>query len=60
MEIIIQKFWGDWYCFDNIDQSNNFIKVGSLRFATDRKAINQAKKLSNNKKAKFIIKEVKQ
>ena len=60
MEIIIQKFWGDWYSFDNIDQSNNFIKVGSLRFATDRKAINQAKKLSNNKKAKFIIKEVKQ
>ena len=51
MNIIIQKFWGDWYCFDNIDQSNNFIQVGSLRFATDLKAINQAKIAQANKYA---------
>lgn len=35
----------DWYDFVNLDQAENYIKIGLLGCGSDRKAINQALKI---------------
>ena len=42
----IVKFAKDWYNFGEIDQTQNYVKISNLRFSTDRKAINQAKRIN--------------
>jgi hypothetical protein len=36
----------DWYNFENIDQTQNYFTISHLRFSTDRKAINEAKRIN--------------
>lgn len=45
-----------WYRFENIPQEKNYIKVRMVRCGTDRKAINQAKKINPNHES--VIQEV--
>ena len=49
------RLYGGWYNFEKISQENNYIKVHNLRCNTDRKAINQAKKIIGDKKANVKI-----
>jgi hypothetical protein len=66
MEFVIEKFKKDFgkdglvnvYSFEKIPQAHRYLKVGCLFCKTDRKAINQAKKILGDKNAKFVIKEV--
>lgn len=37
-----------WYDFSNIPQERNYIQVGCLVYTSDRKAINQAKRINPN------------
>jgi hypothetical protein len=53
--ITITRFRGDWYSFEKIPQEGRYIKVGALRFSTDRKAINTAKKINPN--YKYVVAE---
>ena len=45
-----------WYRFGNVPQETHYIKVYTVRCGTDRKAINQAKKINPNHK--YVIQEV--
>ena len=53
--IVIKKFekCGIWYSFESIPQEQNYIKIGCLRCGTDRKAINQAKRINPN--FKYVV-----
>jgi len=44
--IEIERFNGDWYNFENIPQEHQYVKVCTLRYTTDRKALNAAKKIN--------------
>tara|TARA_Y100001937_G_scaffold38336_1_gene54539 strand:+ start:620 stop:802 length:183 start_codon:yes stop_codon:yes gene_type:complete len=57
MTYTITKLSDDWYSFNQLPQDKNYIKIGALRCLTDRKAINQARKILGNKKAIIKIKE---
>ena len=46
--IKIIKFRGDWYSFEAIPQDGRYLIVGSLRYSTDRRAINAAKRINPN------------
>lgn len=46
--IEVNKFNGDWYSFEGIPQDHRYIKIGSLRYSSDRKALNAAKKINPN------------
>lgn len=54
--VVIEKLGSGWYSFENVPQETHYIKVHAVRCGSDRKAINQAKKI--NPKHKYIIKEV--
>ncbi len=54
--INIEKFGGDWYCFESVPQEGRYIKVANLRQSSDRKAINTAKKLNPNFNYNIVIK----
>ena len=51
----IKKLTGGWYSFSDLNQNKNYIKVDSLRCGTDRKAVNQAKRILKDKNANVII-----
>jgi hypothetical protein len=53
--IDVQKYGDGWYCFKDVPQEANYIKVHFLRCGTDRKALNQAKRINSN--FSYIIKE---
>jgi len=57
MENIIINLNNGWYDFSKLNQSNNYIKIDALNCGTDRKAINKARKIINNKKAIITIKK---
>jgi hypothetical protein len=57
MENIIINLNNGWYDFSKLNQSNNYIKIDALNCGTDRKAINRARKIINNKKAIITIKK---
>jgi hypothetical protein len=57
MENIIIDLNNGWYDFSKLNQSNNYIKIDALNCETDRKAINRARKIINNKKAIITIKK---
>ena len=59
MENIIINLNNGWYDFSKLNQSNNYIKIDALNCGTDRKAINRARKIINNKKAIITIKKEK-
>tara|TARA_Y100000401_G_scaffold69953_1_gene56091 strand:- start:1336 stop:1524 length:189 start_codon:yes stop_codon:yes gene_type:complete len=59
MENIIINLNNGWYDFSKLNQSNNYIKIEALNCGTDRKAINRARKIINNKKAIITIKKEK-
>jgi hypothetical protein len=48
---------GDMYNFESIPQGHRYIKIGTLFCGTDRKAINQARKIIGDPKAKVIVEE---
>ena len=48
---------GSWYNFESIPQEHRYIIVSNLNCGTDRKAINQARKIIGNPQAKVIIEE---
>ena len=45
-----------WYNFENVPQETHYIKVHTVCCGTDRKAINQAKKINPNHE--YMIREV--
>ena len=53
----VKKLREGWYSFSDLNQSKNYIKIDSLRCGTDRKAINQAKRILKNKHANVVILE---
>jgi len=56
--VVIEKLGSSgWYSFENVPQEMHYIKVCTVRCGTDRKAINQAKKLNPNHE--YVIREVK-
>ena len=57
MENIIINLSNGWYDFSKLNQSNNYIKIDALNCGTDKKAINRARKIINNKKAIITIKK---
>ena len=57
MEKIIINLNNGWYDFTKLNQSNNYIKIDALNCGTDRKAINKARKIINDKKAIITIKK---
>jgi len=57
MENIILNLGHGWYDFTKLDQSNNYFKISALNCMTDKKAINRARKIINNKKAIITIKK---
>ena len=57
MENIIINLNNGWYDFSKLNQSDNYIKIDALNCETDRKAINRARKIINNKKAIITIKK---
>ena len=57
MENIIINLNNGWYDFTKLNQSNNYIKIDALNCETDRKAINRARKIINDKKAIITIKK---
>jgi len=57
MENIIINLNNGWYDFSKLNQSDNYIKIDALNCGTDRKAINKARKIINNKKAIITIKK---
>ena len=55
--VVIEKLGSSgWYKFENVPQETRYIKVYTVRCKTDRKAINQAKKINPNHK--YVIQEV--
>ena len=54
---IIINLSNGWYDFSKLNQSNNYIKIDALNCGTDKKAINRARKIINNKKAIITIKK---
>ena len=44
-----------WYDFTKLDQTHRYIKVNSLKGSTDRKAINRAKTIIGDKRAKIVV-----
>lgn len=56
MFIVYKLKLNGWYDFSAIPQHNNYIKVHGLNCGTDRKAINQAKRILGDKKAVISIK----
>jgi hypothetical protein len=48
---------GDWYNFELIPQEHRYIKICNLCCKTDRKAINQARKIIGNPQAKVIVRQ---
>ena len=48
---------GSWYNFESIPQEHRYIIVSNLNCGTDRKAINQARKIIGNPQAKVIIED---
>ena len=44
-----------WYDFSSLPQDHSYIKVHALKCKTDRKAINTARKIIGDKKAKITI-----
>lgn len=55
--VVIEKLGSGWYSFENVPQETHYIKVHALCCGTDRKAMNQAKKINPNRK--YVIREVK-
>ena len=53
----VKKLRDGWYDFSDLDQSKNYMKIGCLRYTTDRKAINQAKRILKDKHANVVILE---
>tara|TARA_A100001201_G_C3919553_1_gene150145 strand:+ start:32 stop:424 length:393 start_codon:yes stop_codon:yes gene_type:complete len=53
----VKKLRDGWYSFSDLNQSKNYIKIDSLRCGTDRKAINQAKRILKDKHANVVILE---
>ena len=53
----VKKLRDGWYSFSDLNQSKNYIKIDSLRCETDRKAINQAKRILKDKHANVVILE---
>ena len=48
-KVVIEKIGSrGWYRFGNVPQETQYIKVYTVRCGTDRKAINQAKKINPN------------
>ena len=64
MEYVIYKckgyepLGGEWYDFSELPQEHNYIKFAVMNGGTKRKAINKARKIIGDKKAKIIVKEV--
>jgi hypothetical protein len=55
--VVIEKLGSSgWYNFENVPQETHCIKVHAVRCGTDRKATNQAKRISPNHR--YVIKEV--
>ena len=46
-----------WYSFENIDQTNSYVTIGSLNCGTDKKALKTAKEI--NPSLTYTIQEMK-
>ena len=64
MEYVIYKckgyepLGGEWYDFSELPQEHRYVKIGINNSGSKRKAINDARKIIGDKKAKIIVKEV--
>ena len=57
--VISKSNWGSgWFNFESLPQECNFIQIHNLYCGTEKKAINSARNLIGDKKAKVLIKEV--
>tara|TARA_R110000823_G_scaffold263354_1_gene383779 strand:- start:225 stop:404 length:180 start_codon:yes stop_codon:yes gene_type:complete len=57
MDNTITNIGNGWYDFSKLDQSQRYIKINALNCTTERKAINRARKILNNKQAQILIKK---
>jgi|TARA_R100000654_G_scaffold39856_1_gene65704 hypothetical protein len=58
MEYVIRTHGNGWFNFEDLPQHGNYIQIHNMNCGTDRKAINRARKIIGDKKAKIVIKEV--
>ena len=58
MEYVIRTYGNGWFNFEELPQEGNYIQIHNMNCGTDRKAINRARKIIGDKKAKIVIKEV--
>lgn len=57
MKIEIERLGSSgWYSFKNVPQEMNYIKIDCVNCGSDRKAMNQARKINPNHE--YAIKEV--
>ena len=54
----ITRMLDGWYNFESLPQETRYIKVFHLRCGTDRKAINQARKIVGNKEETIEVKSM--
>ena len=52
---IVKALGNGWYNFEALDQSHRYIKVANVCSGTDRKAINQARRILGDKQAPITI-----
>ena len=51
----IKRLENGWYNFEQIPQGHRYIKISNLYCLTDKKAINQARKIIGDKEALIEI-----
>jgi hypothetical protein len=51
----VKRLGNGWYDFASLPQGGRYIKIHALHCGTDRKAINQARKILRDRKAKIVI-----
>ena len=51
----IKKIGNGWYSFKELDQTQRYIKIDALNCGTDRRAINQARKIIGDPKAQIVV-----
>lgn len=58
MEFVIRAHGNGWFNFEELPQEGAYIQIHNMNCGTERKAINRARKIIGDKKAKIIVKEV--
>jgi hypothetical protein len=54
MEYVIRTHGNGWFNFEELPQEGNYLQIHNMNCGTDRKAINRARKIIGDKKAKIV------